>query len=145
MDGVVLHDYLTSPIKTLSEEDIWRIGQRDLTSGKRAYRMYRYVDIARDMVLSYFLRFYNVGSITFIEASAYTLTSVDRQRFSLSPYLKDNQAIRLLKTVLLTLLLSVFSLYVLVAIYNVGKFVVNLYRWRSHDGRQRRVARSREE
>lgn len=145
VDGEILAKIETRPVTKLPKDKVQSIGQGDLASEQRTYRMYRYIDVTRDMTLSYFLRFYNVGSITFIEGSVYTLTSVDHSKFSLTPVLEDSQVMRVIKTVVLAVVLSFFYLFVLVALWYIGVFLFNLWSWWSHDSRQRRAARWQEE
>jgi hypothetical protein len=145
VDHEILSKSESRPTTHLNEAQIWEFGQRDLSSCQRAYRMYRYLDVARDMMLSYYLRCYNIGSITFIEGTAYTLTSIDRQQFSLIPVLKNNKITRLIKTFLLAIPLSFFYMYAFVAIFHIVVFLFNLVSWWSYDRRQRRAARSHEE
>ncbi|NMO13957.1 hypothetical protein HPC49_08865 [Pyxidicoccus fallax] len=142
-DGEVLARLGERPVSRLPEHRLMELGQRELTSGMRFYRLYRYVDTARDMVLSYYLRFYNVGAVTFIEASAFTLTGVDRERFGLASLLDDNRLTRALKTAVWTLVLLT-GLYGLVALSNVSIFVSQLLEWRRQDARHQRAIKARE-
>jgi hypothetical protein len=144
-DGAVLAKVDTSPVASLAEQQVWAVGQQGLASGKRAYRLYRYTDAARDMTFSYYLRFYNVGAITFVEGSAHTLTAVDRRRYHLTWLLEENPALRWARTLVFALLLSFFWIYALVALVNVLVFLSTLWSWRMHDRTQRRAVRSREE
>lgn len=142
-DGEVLARLGERPVSRLPESRLMELGQRELTSGMRFYRLYRYVDTARDMVLSYYLRFYNVGAVTFIEASAFTLTGVDRERFELASLLEDTRLARALKTAALTLV-YLTGLYGLVALANVNVFVSQLLEWSEQDARHQRAIQARE-
>ncbi|WP_375769383.1 hypothetical protein NR798_00455 [Archangium gephyra] len=144
-DGEVLVRAETQPISQLPEEKLWRLGHGDLSSEKRFYRLYRYLDTARDMTLSYYLRFYNVGAVTFVEGSTYLLTSVDESRYGLKPLLRGSRAGRVGMTGLLTLLLFPLNAYVFVALYNVFRFLARLYTWHREDASQRRAIRDGEQ
>jgi hypothetical protein len=145
VDGKILTDMKAQPESILSEPEIWSIGQGDLRSNRRTYRLYRYTDTERDQVLSYFLRFDNVGSVTFIESSAHILPCIDRRRFSLTPVLKDSKISRLCKTIALALLFTFSSAYVFVALGYLGIFAWKLLSWRFDDNKQSREANWNEE
>ena len=140
-----LESYLSKPKVVILEDQIWTLGQVDLESNRRAYRVFRYIDKSRDNVFSYFLRFYNIGSVTFVEVSSYALQSFDRSRFTLKPLLEDNQLTRILKTIGAGILLATFSLYIIPAVWQVWVFLRNIYSWWRYDSRQKRAARLQEE
>lgn len=144
-DGNVLKQPLARPAAILPEEQVWLLGHGDLASERRVYRVYRYVDTARDNVLSYFVRFYNIGSITFVEAVAYGLTSFDRKYFSLAPVLGEYILCRVIKTGLVAVLFAQFRLYLIPAVWQFGIFLINAFVWWRNDLRQRRAARLQEE
>jgi hypothetical protein len=144
-DDLILFGRLSQPVPTLSESQIWEMGQENFKSDKRAYRVYRHIDEKRDNVLSYFVRFYNLGTITFVEAVAYGLTSFDRRRFSLSPVLKYNRALKLGHMLLIFLLISQFRIYLLIAFYQLFISIKNLLEWKLLDIQSRRSARLHEE
>ncbi|MCU0567412.1 MAG: hypothetical protein MUF49_12535 [Oculatellaceae cyanobacterium Prado106] len=143
-DGTVLPSAETAPITNLPESELWKLGQTDLQVGQRAYRLYQYTDIERDQVLSYFLRFYNMGSITFVEASVHILPNIDRKRFSLTPVLKESQVIQIIKVLGLALFLS-FGLYWLIALAYLAVISWKLVAWHLEDRRQLRAAKWHEE
>jgi ABC-type Fe3+ transport system permease subunit len=118
--------------------------QSNLASKKRAYRIYRYIDRERDYILSYFLRFYNAGKVTFVESSAYILTGIDRQRFSLSSLLEDDQLSRILKMLLGTIIFT-SGIYLGLALWYVVVFSFYFFYWKSNDARQQRAAEFQEE
>jgi hypothetical protein len=144
-DDVILYGRLTKPISTLPQEELWSIGQRNLENDKRAYRVYRYIDETRDNVLSYFIRFYNAGSITFLEANAYGLTSFDRKHYSLSSVLKDNLVMKIGEFFLVFLVLSQFRIYLIVALYQIVRFLYSVIRWYRQELQAKRSARLHEE
>ena len=144
-DDVILYGRLTKPISTLPKEEVWSLGQGDLRDDKRAYRVYRYIDEKRDNVLSYFVRFYNAGSITFMECTAYGLTSFNRRRYSLSSVLKDNLIMKTGETFLVFLVLSQFRLYLIVAFYQVIRFFLSVIMWQRQEFQARRSAKLHEE
>jgi hypothetical protein len=143
-DGEVLTQLGKRPASRLPDGRLLGLGQGDLTSGMRFYRSYRYIDTARDMMLSYYLRFYNVGAVTFIEGTAYTLTSVDQERYGLAPLLDDTLLTRELKTAGAMLVLAPFGLYALVALFHLGLFLSKLLAWRQQDARHQRAIQARE-
>lgn len=145
VDGKILNDTKAQPESILPESEIWSFGQEDLGSNRRTYRLYRYTDTERDQVLSYFLRFYNVGSVTFVESSAHILPCIDRRRFSLTPVLKDSSFSRLCKTIALALLFAFSSTYILVALGYLGIFAWKLISGWLDDNKQSREANWNEE
>lgn len=148
VDDKILTAPNISPSKFLSDEEIWALGQEGLSNRSRAYRLYRYIDADRDQVLSYFLRFYNAGSITFVESSTYVLLSIDRQRFSLAPILKDGKASRLIKMFAVALLLLFIPMpggYVLVSMMYLFIVIVNIMSWFMNGAKQSRVVSWNEE
>jgi hypothetical protein len=148
VDGKILTGSKSSPETTLAEEEIWALGQKDLRNECRTYRLYRYTDTARDQVLSYFIRFYNLGSITFVEASAHILPCIDRQRFSLTPLLKDSKTSRFIKMLGIALLLLFIPLpggYIVVALAYLGIFARNVISWWLNDSKQLRAMNWQEE
>jgi hypothetical protein len=97
-------------------------------------------------VLSYFLRFHNVGSITFVESSAHILPGIDRQRFSLQPVLKGSKIFQLAKMLSAAfLLLLIPGIYALVALIYLGIFAWNAISWRLDDRRRLRAIDLQEE
>ena len=147
VDGKILVAFKSSPETTLVEEEIWTLGYKNLRDESRTYRLYRYTDTARDQVLSYFIRFYNLGSITFIEASAHILPCIDRQRFSLTPVLEDSKTSRFIKMLGIALLLFILlpGGYILVALAYLGVFAWNVILWRLNDFKQLRAVNLQEE
>lgn len=147
VDGKLLSASKAAPQSNLPEAEIWQMGQENLRNEHRAYRLYKYTDTDRDQVLSYFLRFYNLGSITFVEASAHILPCIDRKRFSLMPLLKDSKTSRLIKMLAIAFLLFLIPIggYVLVALVYLGIFACNVLSWRLNDAKQLRAANWQEE
>lgn len=143
-DGKLLTHSTERPAVAFVDNPLWNQEQNQPASQKRAYRVYRYVDTERDYVLSHFLRFYNAGSITFVESAAYILTGIDRKRFSLAPTLDDSHFSRWIKVIAATFVLAPL-LYVVVAVWYIGIFIFNLVSWKSNDDKQRRAAEFREE
>lgn len=152
-DGQILKQTQPSPESNLPEEQIWNLGEGNLSEEQRAYRVYRYSDRERDQLLSYFLRFYNLGSITFVETSTHILFGIDRQRFSLTSTLKEGKFSKIVKTVLMAFFLFLIGAfteyylagYALVAFLYLVVFVCQLLIWRSEDKRTRREAEFQEE
>jgi hypothetical protein len=144
-DGRVLTSLQSAPRSVLNDRDIWEIGQDELNGSYRMYRLYQYTDAERDQVLSYFLRFFNVGSITFVESSAHILPCIDRQRFSLTPVLKDGRTTRLLKTLALAAVLTFFSIYVFAALAYLLTVAWYALTWRREDAKELSEAKSEEE
>lgn len=145
VDGNILSSPKSRPQTMLKEDQVWILGQTDLESDRRAYRVYRHIDKARDNVFSFFLRFYNIGSVTFMEISAYGLTSLDRKFFSLKPVLADNTFTRLLKMLLAVSFLSLFKIYLIPALWQLGIFTLNVLTWLLNDTKQSRAVRLQEE
>lgn len=145
VDGKLLDKPIAQPAAIYLDNPIWNEEQQDSSSRLRAYRLYCYVDIERDYVLSHFLRFYNAGEITFIESAAYILTGIDRQRYSLTSTLDDSHLTRILKTLLVGVFLGVTQLYILLAGWYIGCFLYNILSWRNNDKKQRRAAEFQEE
>lgn len=141
-DNKILKDPTVPPAVVSFEDPLWI--PETHSSQQRAYRLYKYVDIERDYVLSFFLRFYNAGTITFVESSAYILPGIDRQRFGLTSVLDDDEITIIIKTVLATAVLA-SGLYVLWSFLHIGKFVVNVVLWKWNDFKQRRAAEFQEE
>lgn len=144
-DSHILTQREAKPIATLPENEIWTLGQGDLESDRRAYRVYRYADTTRDLVLSYFVRFYNIGSITFVEGTPYTLTSLDRQRFSLISTLNDTTLSRAIKTLIVGAILFPFSIYVMLAFWRLAFYAWRIISWWRHDQGQKKTAQWGEE
>ncbi|NEO57043.1 MAG: hypothetical protein F6K54_30630 [Okeania sp. SIO3B5] len=152
-DGQILNKTQLSPESNLPEEQVWSLGEGNLSEERRAYRVYRYSNTERDQRLSYFLRFYNLGSITFVETSTHILFGIDRQRFSLTSTLKEGKFSRIVKTVLVTFLLFLIGAfttyylggYALVGLLYLVVFVSQLLTWRSEDKRTRIEAKFQEE
>jgi hypothetical protein len=146
VDGQILRTPTSRPTATLPQNQIWSVGQSSFVDEKRAYRVYRYFDKKRDVMLSYFLHFNNIGNSTFVEGVVYTLPSIDRQRFSLSPLLKDSKLSRLIKTfiVAVVLFLVPFS-YLLFAVWHFMIFLWNIFSWWLNDMRRLRAVRAQEE
>jgi hypothetical protein len=144
-DDIILQSQLSQPVSMLPEDEIWFLGQGKLESDSRAYRVYRYIDTKRDSVLSYFVRFNNIGGITFVEAVAYGLTSFDRRYYSLSSTLRDSKFSRWIKTFLLFALLSQFRFYLIPGLWQLAIYLINLFEWWRYDFQQRRAARLHEE
>ncbi|UBF24399.1 hypothetical protein K9N68_22210 [Kovacikia minuta CCNUW1] len=145
VDGQILINPKTPPKTTLPEDIIWTLGHDDLRSRYRTYRLYRYTDTERDQVLSYFLRFYNIGSMTFVESSTHILPCIDRQRFSLTPLLKDSKISRLIKTLAIALLLFITTTYAFVALAYLGIFAWKVANWWLDDARRSQEAKWHEE
>ncbi|MBK7920022.1 MAG: hypothetical protein IPJ94_27950 [Chloroflexi bacterium] len=145
-DEVLLKSRDSHPLATLPEERIQDFFDSDLLIDKRAYQLFSYHDKVRDNLLSYFLRFYNIGAITFVETSVHTLTNVDQSRYSLSSLLDESATIKVIKTAFFTLLLAVlYSIYVIPALFNVYRYGSTLLAWRGEDKRQKQSAKSAEE
>lgn len=152
-DGKILNQTRPSPESNLPEEQVWNLGEGNLSEERRAYRVYRYTDTERDQVFSYFLRFYNLGSITFVEASTHVLFNIDRQLFSLTWTLNEGNFCKIVKTFLVALfffLIAYFtgyylSGYFLVGFFYLGVFVRQLLTWSSEDKRTRTEAEFQEE
>ena len=145
-DSKVITNITSKPGVISIENPLWLNETKKTASNQRAYRLYQYVDLGRDYVLSHFLRFYNAGSITFIESSAYILPGIDRERFSLTSTLEDNNILRIIKMILLTLLFIVFPiLYVIISIWYVALFLFNFIKWEFNDNKQKRMAKLQEE
>lgn len=140
-DGIILPQPQSRPTSILPEQQIWTLGQSDLSSDRRMYRVYRYIDTARDSSLSCFVRFYNIGGITYYELSAYLLLAIDRRRFSLTPLLSDNLFFRLVKTTALTILLVFFKLYLWIALWYAALFIINVIGWWRSERQQRLAVR----
>ena len=145
IDGKLLDQPVAQPAAIYLDDPVWNEEQQDSGSRLRAYRLYRYIDVERDYVLSHFLRFYNAGEITFIESAAYILTGIDRQRYSLTSTLDDSHLTRILKAVLAGVFLGITQLYILLAGWYVGCFLYNIFSWRTNDKKQRRAADFQEE
>jgi hypothetical protein len=126
VDGQILKTVASRPVAQLPKNQIWALAQSSKLNNKRVYRIYRYYDQERDMMLSYFLRFYNVGSVTFAEGVTYTLPSIDRDRFSLTPLLNDNKTSRVIKTLILAAILFPFNLYTLIAVWHLIAYLFNV-------------------
>ncbi len=148
VDGKLLPSLKASPETILPEEDAWSLGQGSLGNEYRLYRLYKYTDTDRDQVLSYFLRFYNLGSITFVEVSAHILPCIDRQRFSLTPVLKDSKTSRFLKMLGIAFLLLFIPLpggYIVISLVHLVIFAQNIIAWWLNDSKQSRAANWQEE
>ncbi|NER21446.1 MAG: FHA domain-containing protein [Symploca sp. SIO1C2] len=141
-DQQILINPTTRPAILALDDPIWI--QENPASSKRSYRVYRYVDMERDYVLSFFLRFYNVGAITFVESSAYILPGIDRDRFSLTSTLDSNKFLQILKTLLAAIIL-VPGLYIPLAIWYIATFSFNAIMWKINNHRQQRAAEFQEE
>ncbi|NEP57276.1 MAG: FHA domain-containing protein [Symploca sp. SIO2G7] len=141
-DQKILTKPTSRPAAVTFDDPLWM--QEKPASYKRSYRVYRYVDVERDYVLSFFLRFYNVGAITFVESSAYILPGIDRERFSLTSILDSNSFLQILKTLLAAMILGPL-LYVPLAIWYIGRFCSNIIRWKVNNYSQRRAAYFQEE
>lgn len=144
IDGKLLTHPTSRPGIISLDDPLWVSEASSLASTKRAYRLYRYVDPKRDYVLSYFLRFFNAGSVTFVESSAYILTGIDRQRFSLASVLEDNHHSIILKTILLAIALTP-GLYVLIMLQETARFIGKAFEWSSSTRQQERAAKLQEE
>ena len=153
-DGKILTHPTSRPaVKTL-DDPLFLQESHQPASKQRAYQVYRYVDQQRDYILSHFLRFYNAGTITFVESSAYILTGIDRQRFSLISLLEDPK-LKLLKTIaivgiliaLLSFTPTLLSVTVTVffSLWYVAQYMFNVYLWRLNDEQQKRAAKFQEE
>ncbi|TRU47776.1 MAG: FHA domain-containing protein [Microcystis aeruginosa Ma_QC_Ch_20071001_S25] len=143
-DGKLLMNTTSRPAVMFLDDPLLIKEQSNLASKKRAYRIYRYIDRERDYILSYFLRFYNAGKVTFVESSAYILTGIDRQRFSLSSLLEDDQLSRILKMLLGTIVFA-SGIYLGLALWYVVVFSFYFFYWKSNDARQQRAAEFQEE
>jgi hypothetical protein len=114
-------------------------------SSQRAYEVYKYIDSDRDYVFSLFLRFNNVGNITFIDSSAFILTGIDRRRFSLiSVAQQDSKFYGFLKT-LVTFVGLLPGIYLLVALYYLHVFTVQIFNWKLNDWKYKSLAKIQEE
>ncbi len=142
VDQKLLTKPTTRPAAVILDDPLWM--QEEPASSQRSYRVYRYMDVERDYVLSFFLRFYNVGAITFVESSAYILPGIDRDRFSLTSTLNSNLWLQILKTLLATIVLLP-GLYIPLGIWYIGIFVFNILRWTISNYRERRAADAQEE
>lgn len=146
VDGKILTSPKAPVVNVMPEDLIWVLGQGSLSEERRTYRLYRYIDNERDQVLSYFLRFYNVGSITFVESSTHILPSIDRRRFSLTPVLQDSKASRFIKMLFIALLLfSIPGAYALVGVVYLSIFAWKIISWRLENAKQLRAANWHEE
>lgn len=145
VDGQILKSVASRPVAKLPENQIWALAQSNKLNNKRVYRIYRYYDRERDMMLSYFLRFYNVGSVTFAEGVTYTLPSIDRDRFSLTPLLNDSKTSRVIKTLILAAILFPFNIYTLIALWHLIVYLFNVVLWWANDVKQLRAAKAQEE
>ncbi|MFN7569414.1 MAG: FHA domain-containing protein [Microcystis sp.] len=143
-DGKLLMNTTSRPAVMFLDDPLLIKEQGDVAGKKRAYRIYRYVDQERDYILSYFLRFYNAGKVTFVESSAYILTGIDRQRFSLSSLLEDSPLSRTLKMLLGTIIFA-SGIYLGLSLWYVVVFSFYLFYWKFNDARQRRAAEFQEE
>lgn len=143
-DGKLLMNTTSRPAVMFLDDPLLIKEQDDVAGKKRAYRIYRYVDQERDYILSYFLRFYNAGEVTFVESSAYILTGIDRQRFSLSSLLEDSQLSRRLKMLLGTIIFA-SGIYLGLALWYFVVFSFYFFSWKFNDARQRRAAEFQEE
>jgi hypothetical protein len=143
-DGKLLMNTTSRPAVMFLDDPLLIKEQGDVAGKKRAYRIYRYVDQERDYILSYFLRFYNAGKVTFVESSAYILTGIDRQRFSLSSLLEDGPLSRTLKMLLGTIIFA-SGIYLGLSLWYVVVFSFYLFYWKFNDARQRRAAEFQEE
>lgn len=143
-DGKLLMNTTSRPAVMFLDDPLLIKEQDDVAGKKRAYRIYRYVDQERDYILSYFLRFYNAGEVTFVESSAYILTGIDRQRFSLSSLLEDSQLSRRLKMLLGTIIFA-SGIYLGLALWYFVVFSFYFFSWKFNDDRQRRAAEFQEE
>ena len=146
VDGKILANLKTPPVNILPENEIWTLGQESLSNECRAYRLYRYVDNERDQVLSYFLRFYNVGSITFVESSTHILPCIDRRRYSLTSVLEDSKVCRFIKMLFIAIVLSFIPFaYALVGIMYLSIFTSAVVKWWLKNRKQSQTANWQEE
>ncbi|NET56924.1 MAG: FHA domain-containing protein [Symploca sp. SIO2E6] len=141
-DQKILTKPTIRPATVALDDPLWI--QEKPASSQRSYRVYRYVDVERDYVLSFFLRFYNIGAITFVESSAYILPGIDRDRFSLTSTLDSNEFLQILKALLAAIILAP-GLYILLAIWYVCTFIFNAVMWKINNHRQQRAANFQEE
>ena len=143
-DGKFLLNATSRPAVMLLDDPLLFPEQSKLSSRQRAYRVYQYVDHERDYIISYFLRFYNAGSVTFVESSAYILAGIDRQRFSLSSTIEDTQFSRIVKMIIAAIIFS-SGIYLGLALWYLGLFIFYLISWKRNDFQQRRAACFQEE
>ncbi|GAB1544194.1 hypothetical protein NUACC21_68700 [Scytonema sp. NUACC21] len=141
---IISHPTTVPGVMSLDDPLLWANGAHSSDSKQRAYRLYQYTEIERDYILSHFLRFYNAGSITFVESSAYILTGIDRERFSLTSTLDDDLLSRFIKTLLATVVILP-GLYAPIALWYIGVFVFNFVSWHFNDVKQKRAAEFQEE
>ncbi|MDE5078060.1 MAG: hypothetical protein O4751_07190 [Trichodesmium sp. St2_bin6] len=144
-DGQFLTDPTSQPGVTYLEDPLLNEEHSKLGSIKRAYRVYQYTDTERDYVLTHFLRFSNIGSITFIESAAYILAGIDRKRFSLISTLLDTHFSRLIKALIMGLLLGIFGVAGLMASVYIGLFLYKIISWQFNNFQQKRSAELQEE
>lgn len=141
-DDLVFSHFDSSPKARIADESIWEIEKNSIKNGFRFYRTYQYVDQGRGQVLSQFLRFYNVGSVTFVESNTFILPCIDRDRFSIIPVLTETPMQRSVRLVVFATLLLIFSFlygvgYVSVAILYVFMVVRKVKCWR--DEKENRI------
>lgn len=145
VDSKLLSSPVSRPTTLYLDNPLWNEDQYEPGSRLRAYRVYRYIDISRDYVLSHFLRFYSSGKITFVESAAYILPGIDRQRYSLVSTLDDTHVTRIIKMIFAGILLSATQLYIVLAVWYLGYFTYNVISWKFNDNKQRRASELQEE
>lgn len=145
VDGKILDSPTARPAAVYLDDPTRNEEQQESGSRLRSYRLYRYIDVERDYILSHFLRFHNAGEVTFIESSAYILTGIDRRRYSLVSTLDDSHLTRIIKAIFAGIFLGVTQLYIALAGWYVGCFIYNVLAWRWNDMKQRRAAELQEE
>ena len=145
-DGQILASPTTHPGVTYLENPLLNEEHNKIGSIKRAYQAYQYTDTERDYVLTHFLRFSNIGSITFIESAAYILAGIDRKRFSLISTLQDTHVSRLFKAIIMGLFLSSFGVAgLLIATVYIGMFIYKIISWQFNNFQQKQYAKLQEE
>ena len=144
-DGQILASPTTHPGVTYLENPLLNEEHNKIGSIKRAYQAYQYTDTERDYVLTHFLRFSNIGSITFVESAAYILAGIDRKRFSLISTLQDTHVSRLFKAIIMGLFLSFFGVAGLIATVYIGMFIYKIISWQFDNFQQKQYAKLQEE